>query len=164
MNLSKDPPSNEFHEVLKQWVSRSITKTHKFLEFDSLKDIVDEFSRNVDVLSSKFGRIFVIFLTMNSLSEDPNIYSQIDWKSVLSNLLSMKGAFTVIVCICNQKSFNNLVVTFQEEGFMDDISMEYGFYQASKQEVPLSRSSGSWMNLPLLVYVYLFPSQEGKFA
>jgi len=47
---------------------------------------------------------------------------------------------------------------------MDDISMEYGFYQASKQEVPLSRSSGSWMNLPLLVYVYLFPSQEGKFA
>ncbi len=46
---------------------------------------------------------------------------------------------------------------------MDDIFMECGFYQASKQEVPLSRSLGLWMNLPLLVYTYLFPSQEGKY-
>jgi hypothetical protein len=58
---------------------------------------------------------------------------------------------------CNQNVFNNLVVTLQEKDFMDDISMEYRFYQASKQEVPLSRSLGSWMNLPLLVYTYLFP-------
>jgi hypothetical protein len=56
----------------------------------------------------------------------------------------MKVTFKAIVCICDQKSFNNLVVIFQEEGFMDDISMEYGFYQASKQEVLLSRSLGSW--------------------
>jgi hypothetical protein len=40
--------------------------------------------------------------------------------------------------------------------------MEHGFYQASKQEIPLLRSSSLWMNLPLLVYIYLFPSQEGK--
>jgi hypothetical protein len=73
---------------------------------------------------------------MNSLSEDPNIYSQTNYKSVLSNLLSMKVAFKAIVCICNQKSFNNLVITLQEESFMDNISMDYGFYQAFKQEVP----------------------------
>jgi hypothetical protein len=45
----------------------------------------------------------------------------------------MKVAFEAIIYICDQKSFNNLVVTIQEEDFKDDISMEYGFYQASKQ-------------------------------
>jgi hypothetical protein len=39
----------------------------------------------------------------------------------------MKVAFKTIVCICDQKSFSNLVVTFEEEDFMDNISMEYGF-------------------------------------
>ncbi len=38
--------------------------------------------------------------------------------------------------------------------------MEYGFYQASKQEVPLLRSLGSWMNLPLLVYAYFLRGKE----
>jgi hypothetical protein len=47
-----------------------------FLEFNSLKDVVDKYSRNVDVLSSKSGRIFIVFLIMNSLNEDPNVYSQ----------------------------------------------------------------------------------------
>jgi hypothetical protein len=69
-----------------------------------------------------------VFSTTNSLSEDLNIYFLIDWKNVLSNLLSMKVGFKIIVCICDQKFFNNLVVTFQEEDFMDDISMEYTFY------------------------------------
>jgi hypothetical protein len=100
-------------------------KVDPFLEFNGLKDVMDESSKNVDVLSSKFGRIFVVFLTMNSLSEDPNIYFQTDWKNVLLNLLSMKVAFKAIVSICNQKYFNNLVVTVQEEGFMDNISMQY---------------------------------------
>jgi hypothetical protein len=40
----------------------------------------------------------------------------------------MKVAFKAIICICDQKSFNNLVITLQEEDFMDDISMEYKFY------------------------------------
>ncbi len=158
MNLSKDPPSNEFNEVFEQWISRSTNenphigpmhleshyRVNPLLEFDNFKDVVDKYSRNVDVLNSKFGRIFIVFLIINSLNEDPNVYSQIDWKNVLSSLLCMKVTFKAIVCICDQKSFNNLVVTFQEEGFINDISMEYGFYQASKHEVPLSRSLGSW--------------------
>ncbi len=81
---------------------------------------------------------------MNFLSKDLNIYFQTNWKSVLSSLLSMNITFKAIVYICNRKSFNNLVVTLQEENFMDDIFIEYGFYQASKQEIPLSRSLGSW--------------------
>jgi hypothetical protein len=40
----------------------------------------------------------------------------------------MKVNFKAIVCICDQKSFNNLVVTLYEEDFMDEIFMEYGFY------------------------------------
>jgi hypothetical protein len=52
-----------------------------------------------------------MFSTTNSLSEDPNVYFLTNWKSVLSSLLSMKVTFKVIVCICNHKSFNNLVVT-----------------------------------------------------
>jgi hypothetical protein len=44
----------------------------------------------------------------------------------------MKVTFKAIICICNQKSFNNLVITLQEKGILGDISMEYGFYQASK--------------------------------
>lgn len=99
---------------------------------------------------------------MNFLMEDPNIYSQTDWKSVFSSLLSMKVSFEALVCICNQKSFNNLVTTFPKDDFMDEISMEYGFYQASKQEVPLSRSLSLWLNLLFLVYTYLFPSHEKK--
>ncbi len=70
----------------------------------------------------------------------------------------MKAAFKTIVCICDQIFFINLVITLQEEEFMDDIFMEEIFYQASKYKIPLLRSLGSWMNLPLLVYNYLFPS------
>ncbi len=104
------------------------------------------------------------FLNYKFLSEDLDIYSQTDWKNVFSSLLSMKIAFIAIICICNQKSFNNLVITLQEEDFVDDIFMEYVFYLVSKQEVPLLKSSGSLMNLPLLLYAYIFPLQEGKFA
>jgi len=92
MNLSKDPPSDEFNEVFEQLISRSIDgnpqigpmrfelhyKVDPLLEFDNLKYVVDESSRNVNVLNNKSGTIFVIFLTMNSLNEDPNIYFQID--------------------------------------------------------------------------------------
>ncbi len=35
------------------------------LELDSLKDIVDDSSRNVDFLNHKSGRTFVVFLTTN---------------------------------------------------------------------------------------------------
>ncbi len=105
---------------------------------------------------------FAMFSTTNFLSEDPYICSLIDQKSVLSSLLSMKVNFKAIVCVCDQILFNNLIITLQEEDLMDDISMEYEFYEASKQEIPLLRSLSSWMNLPLLVYAYLFPSQEGK--
>jgi hypothetical protein len=72
------------------------------LEFDNLKDIVDGYLRNVDFLNNKLGRTFVVFLTMNSLREDPYIYYLIDWKNVLLSLLSMKVAFKAIVCICDQ--------------------------------------------------------------
>ncbi len=98
------------------------------LELNSLKDVVDNSLRNVDSLNHKLGRIFVLFSTMNSLSEDPKLYYLIDWKNVLSSLLSMKVNFKAIVYICDQKSFNNLVITVHEEDFMDDISMDYSFY------------------------------------
>jgi hypothetical protein len=136
------------------------------LELDNLqvKDVMDNSSRNVDFLNHKSKKTFVVFSTMNSLSEDPDIYSLIDWKNVFLSLLSMMVTFKTIVYICNQKFFNNLVITLQEEEFMDDISLEYKFYWAPKHKVLLLRSSGSWMNLPLLVYTYLFPSQEEKFV
>jgi hypothetical protein len=81
------------------------------LKLDNLKDAMDDSSRNVDFLSNKFRRIFVIFSIMNSLTKDLDVYFQTNWKNVLSSLLSMKVAFKAIVCICDQKSFNNLVVT-----------------------------------------------------
>jgi hypothetical protein len=58
-----------------------------------------------------------MFLTMNSISKDLNVYFLIDWKNVFLNLLSMKVTFKAIVYIYNQKHFNNLVITFQEEDF-----------------------------------------------
>ncbi len=126
MNLSKDPPFDEFNEVLEEWISRSTNgnpqiglvcleshhRVDPFLEVNNLKDVVDGSSRNVDFLKSKFGKIFVVFLTTNSLTEDIDVYSQIDWKSVLSSLLSMKVCFKTHVCICNQIFFNNLIITF----------------------------------------------------
>ncbi len=153
MNLFEDLPSNEFNKVLEEWISRSIDanpqiglvclkshfKVNPLLELNSLKDVVDNFARNVNFPSNKFGRIFAIFSTMNSLTKDLNVCSQTYWKSVFSSLLSMKVSFKAIVCICNKKSFINLVVTLQEDDLMDEIFMEYGFYQVSKQEVPLSR-------------------------
>jgi hypothetical protein len=156
MNLSKDSPSNEFNEVLEQWISRSTDenphmghvcfKSHyrvdPLLELDNFKDVMDSSSRNIDFLNHKLGRTFVVFSKMNFLSEDPDVYSLIDWENVFLSLLSMKVAFKTIVCICDQKFFNNLVITLQEEKFMDDISMEYGFYQTSEYKVPLLRSSG----------------------
>lgn len=85
---------------------KSHYRVNSFLEFNNFKDIVDNFSRNVDFLNNRFGRIFVIFSITNSLEKDLDIYSQIDWKIVLSSLLSMKVTFKVVVCICDQKSFN----------------------------------------------------------
>jgi hypothetical protein len=122
MNLSKDPP----FEVFEEWILRLIDgnpqiglvglelhyRVNPLLKLDNLKDVVDGSLRNVNFQKSKFGRIFVVFLTTNSLTEDIDVCSQIDWKSVLSSLLSMKVCFKAIVCICDQKSFNNLVITF----------------------------------------------------
>jgi hypothetical protein len=95
------------------------------LEFDNLKDIVDDCLRNVDFLNNKSRKTFVVFLTMNSLSKDLDVYSFIDWKSVISSLLCMKITFKGIAFIYDQKSFNNLVVTLHEKDFKDDISMVY---------------------------------------
>ncbi len=134
------------------------------MELDNFNDTMDNSSRNVDFLNFKFGRIFVVFSITNSLNEDLDVCYVIDWKNVFPSLLSMKVTFKAIVYIYDQKSFNNLVMTFHEEDFMDDISLEYGFYQASKQEVFLSRLLGPWMNLPLLLYAYLYFSQERKSA
>jgi len=137
-------------------------KVDPLLELDNLKDVMDGSSRNVDFLNHKSMRTFAMFSTTNYLSEDLDVYSLIDWKSVISSLLSMKVAFKAIVYICNQIFFNNLVVTFQKEDFMDDIFMEYEFYKASKQVVLLLRSSCFWMNLPFLVYIYLFSFTRRK--
>ncbi len=103
-------------------------KVDPLLELDNLKDIVDDSSGNIDFQNHKSRRTFLVLLTTKSLSKDPNLCFLIDWKSVLSSLLSMKVIFKTIVCICDQIFFNNLVVRLQEEDFMDDISMEYGFY------------------------------------
>jgi hypothetical protein len=138
MNPSKDPPFDEFNKVLEQWISRSADKNPQIgimhlklhykvdplLELYNLKDVVDNSSRNVDFLNNKFGRTFIVFSTTNSLSKNPNVYILTNWKYVLSNLLSMKVDFKTIICICNQKSFNNLVVTLREQDFMNNISME----------------------------------------
>jgi hypothetical protein len=128
----------KFNKVLEQWISRSADKNPQIgimhlklhykvdplLELYNLKDVVDNSSRNVDFLNNKFGRTFIVFSTTNSLSENPNVYILTNWKYVLSNLLSMKVDFKTIICICNQKSFNNLVVTLREQDFMNNISME----------------------------------------
>jgi hypothetical protein len=125
MNSFKDPPSNEFNKVLKQWISKFVDENPQIglvhlklhyrvdplLELDNLKDVVDNSSRTIDFLNNKSRRTFFVFSTTNSLSEDPNICIIIDWKNVLSNLLSMKVAFKKLVCIWDQKSFNNLVIT-----------------------------------------------------
>jgi hypothetical protein len=80
-------------------------KVNPLLELDNLKDVMDGCSRNVDFLNNKLGRTFVVFSTTNSLSEDLDLYSFINWKSVLSSLLSMKVTFKAIVCICDRKFF-----------------------------------------------------------
>jgi hypothetical protein len=142
INLSKDPPSNEFNGVLKEWISRSndgnpqiglvhlesYSRVDPLLELNSLKDAMDDFSRNVDFMNIKFGKIFAIFSTTNFLTKDPDVCSQTDWKSVFLSLLSMKVSSKVIVCTRNQKYFYNFVVAFQKDNFIDEISMEYGFY------------------------------------
>jgi hypothetical protein len=53
-------------------------KVNPLLEFNNFKGIMDDFSRNVDFLSNRFVRIFVIFLITNSLNEDLDVYFQID--------------------------------------------------------------------------------------
>jgi hypothetical protein len=56
---------------------------------------MDSSSRNVDFLNSKFGRIFVVFFSMNSLTEDLEISFQIDWKNVFLSLLFIKVTFKI---------------------------------------------------------------------
>jgi hypothetical protein len=90
---------------------KSHYRVDPLLELDSFKDIVDNSSRNVYFLNHKLGRTFDVFLTTNFLNEDLDICSLTDWKTVFSGLLSMKVSFKAIIYICNQKSFNNLVIT-----------------------------------------------------
>ncbi len=45
------------------------------LEFNNLKDVVDDSSRNVDFLNHKSGRTFVVFSTTNFLSKDLDVCS-----------------------------------------------------------------------------------------
>ncbi len=71
------------------------------LELDNLKDVANNSSRNVNFQNNNSGRTFIMFLTTNSISKDPNVYSLIDWKNVFLNLLSMKVTFKAIVYICN---------------------------------------------------------------
>jgi len=111
MNLTRFSNSEFQNQLTKTHILALCASTHiigsnPLLEFNNFKDIVDNFSRNVDFLNNRFGRIFVIFSITNSLEKDLDIYSQIDWKIVLSSLLSMKVTFKVVVCICDQKSFN----------------------------------------------------------
>ncbi len=133
MNPSKDLPSNEFNEVFEQWISRSADgnphmgpmhlESHymvdPLLEFDNLKDIVNDHSRNINFLNNKSQRTFIVFLITYSLSKDPDVSSLIDWKNVLLSLLSMKVAFKAIICICKQKYFYKLFITLQEKYFKD---------------------------------------------
>ncbi len=142
MNSSKDSPLDEFNELFEQWISRSIDENPQMgpvcleshymmdllLEFNNLKEVVDDSSRNVNFLNNKSIRTFSMFSTLNSLNENLDICFFRDWKNVLLSLLSTKVIFKVIVCICDHKSFNNLVVTLQEKVFKDNISVEYGFY------------------------------------
>ncbi len=76
-------------------------KVDRLLELNNLKDVVNGCSRNVDFVNNNSWRTFVVFSNMNSLNEDLNVCFFIDWKSVLSNLLSMKVTFKVIVYICD---------------------------------------------------------------
>jgi hypothetical protein len=114
MNLTRFSSNGFQGQLMKTHIGPMWFKSHykinPLLEFDSLEDALDDSSMNVEFLSNKSRRIFVIFSTMNSLNEDPDVCSQTDWNSVLLSLF-MKVAFKAIVCICNQKSFNNLVVT-----------------------------------------------------
>jgi hypothetical protein len=110
------------------WCFKSHYRVDPLLELHSLKDAMDGSLRNVDFSNHKLGKTFVVFLTTNSLIKDVDICSLTNWRSVLSSLLSMKFSFKAIVYICNQIFFNNLVITLQEEDFMDNISMDYEFY------------------------------------
>ncbi len=87
MNLPKDPPFDEFNKVFEKWISRfakgnpQMDPTHlklhyrvdPLLELNSLKDIVDGSSRNVDFMIHKSGRTFAMFSTTNLFSEDPYV-------------------------------------------------------------------------------------------
>ncbi len=115
MNPSKDPPSNEFNKVLERWISRSTNgnlqmglvhlESHYWVDpllgLDNLKDAMNGCSKNVNFLNNISRKTFVVFLTMNSLSEDLNVCFFIDWKSVLLSLLSMKVTFKAIIYICD---------------------------------------------------------------
>jgi hypothetical protein len=79
MIFSKDLPFDEFNEVLEQWISRSTKgnphmslvcleshyRVDPLLEFDSLKDVVDNSLRNVNFLNHELGKTFTMFSTMN---------------------------------------------------------------------------------------------------
>jgi hypothetical protein len=107
---------------------KSHYKVLLLLEFDNLKDVMNDYSRNFDFMNNKSRRTFVVLWTTNSINRYPYVYSFPYWKNVFLSLLSMKVAFKVIVHICDHKFFINLVVTLQEEDFKDDISMDYKFY------------------------------------
>jgi len=176
MNPSKDVPSDDFIEILEQWIFKSNEgqpqmgpihleshyKVHALKELDNLKVIMEGSMRNIEFLHSKPTRSVALFSTMNYLVVNPNLCSLIDWRSVISNLLALKVKIKVIIRICNSQSFNNLVFTFNGQNFNDKFSMEYGFFMASNQEVSLMPSSSSWMNKLFLMYAYLLRPQLDK--
>jgi hypothetical protein len=136
MNPSKDPP-NEFQGLLTEthkWSLCTLTCIIRWIHYwnsialGTLWIAPQGMLLSLTISQGGQRMPFAMFFTMNFLNEDLDIYFLIDWKSLYSSLLSMKVVFKAIICICSQKSFNNLVITLQEEDFLDDISMEYEFY------------------------------------
>jgi len=92
MNPSKDAPSDDVIEDLKQWIFRnnerqpqmgpihleSHYKVHALKELDNLKAIVEGSMRNIEFLHSKPTRSVALFSTTNYLVVNPNLCSLTD--------------------------------------------------------------------------------------
>ncbi len=128
------------------------------LNLISTMDVINKESCTPFFMDDTTRTIVVVCIT-HSTKDVSTIWKGPDWESFLLGLLNARAMFKVIDCIYNYESFKSLLTTVCKLTFVTKIQVEFGKYMAKQIEDP--GLSMTLLNVPMLIYAYLFPCKIG---
>jgi hypothetical protein len=129
-------------------------KYEKVENMVGLLDVIDKESCTSFFMDDTTRTIAIICMT-HSTKDVSTIWKGLDLKSFLLRLLNASAMFKVVVCICNRKSFKNLLITVCKWTFVTKIRFEFNQYMVRPTNV--SSSLTTLLDILVLMFAYLFP-------